>query len=129
MPSVLSSAPAAGVLRAQDLARARAFYRDTLGLAIEELGEGQFVVVAGDKTRFMVYANPNLPAPQNTALGFSVPDVRAAVTELRARGVEFAELDIPEMQIKTVDGVSATPEGEAAWFTDSEGNWIALNNM
>jgi len=87
------------------------------------------VVVAGDKTRFMVYANPNLPAPQNTSLGFSVPDVRAAVTELRARGVEFAELDIPEMQIKTVDGVSATPEGEAAWFTDSEGNWIALNNM
>jgi hypothetical protein len=36
---------------------------------------------------------------------------------------------MPEMRIKTVDGVASTSEGDAAWFKDSEGNWIALSSM
>jgi hypothetical protein len=53
-----------------------------------------------------------------------VPDLPATVTELKARGVHFEEYDIPN--VKTVNGVHKTPDGDAAWFKDSEGNIIGL---
>lgn len=130
MTTVLSSAPVIGVIRAKDIERAKSFYRDKLGLQVEdESPMGMVAVVAGDGTRFAMYENPSLDAPGNTTLGFSVPDVAAAVEELRSKGVDVPDLDIPEMDIKTEGGIATWPEGKGAWFTDSEGNWIALNEM
>ena len=52
-----------------------------------------------------------------------VTDARAAVEEMRGRGVEFEEYDTPET--RTENGVAAMPGGgEAAWFKDSEGNLV-----
>ena len=54
-----------------------------------------------------------------------VTDVRAAVEEMRGRGVAFEEYDTPETQ--TENGVARIPGGgEAAWFKDSEGNLVGL---
>ncbi len=54
-----------------------------------------------------------------------VADVRAAVEEMRVRGVEFEEYDTPET--RTEDGVARMPGGgEAAWFKDSEGNLVGV---
>ena len=54
-----------------------------------------------------------------------VTDVRAAVEQIRGRGVEFEEYDTPETQ--TENGVAQMPGGgEAAWFKDSEGNLIGV---
>jgi hypothetical protein len=56
---------------------------------------------------------------------FRVPDVRAAVEEMRSRGVEFEEYETAE--IHTNDGIALTPDGrEGAWFKDSEGNLIGI---
>ena len=52
-------------------------------------------------------------------------DVRAAVEEMRGRGVEFEEYDTPET--RTENGVARTPDGgEGAWFKDSEGNLVGV---
>jgi hypothetical protein len=54
-----------------------------------------------------------------------VADVRAAVEEMRGRGVEFEEYDTPET--RTENGISRMPGGgEAAWFKDSEGNLVGV---
>ena len=54
-----------------------------------------------------------------------VTDVRAAVEEMRGRGVEFEEYDTPET--RTENGVARMPGGgEAAWFRDSEGNLVGV---
>jgi hypothetical protein len=54
-----------------------------------------------------------------------VADVRAAVDEMRGRGVAFEEYDMPET--RTEIGVARMPGGgEAAWFKDSEATWSAL---
>ena len=51
--------------------------------------------------------------------------MRAAVKEMRGRGVEFEEYDTPET--RTENGIARTPDGgEGAWFKDSEGNLVGL---
>jgi hypothetical protein len=63
-----------------------------------------------------------------TQMGWEVDDIEVTVTDLRRRGVDFEELDLPGM--KTVDGIAeisgnypSKGKGErAAWFRDSEGN-------
>ena len=57
----------------------------------------------------------------------SPDDFDAAVAHLRGKGVTFQEFDYEEF--KTVDGVLTAPNGDrAAWFTDSEGNIIAVSS-
>ena len=58
-------------------------------------------------------------------MGLRVPDARAAVAELRSRGVVFEEYDFPGL--KTVDGIADIGDGNvAAWFKDSEDNIIGV---
>jgi predicted enzyme related to lactoylglutathione lyase len=49
------------------------------------------------------------------------------VGELRSRGVAFEEYDLPDLGMKTEDGITAVPElGRAAYFKDSEGNLLGM---
>lgn len=54
-----------------------------------------------------------------------VTDLRAALEEMRGRGVAFEEYDTAET--RTENGVARMPGGgEAAWFKDSAGNLVGL---
>jgi hypothetical protein len=65
-------------------------------------------------------------------MGWEVEDIEATVRELRARGVEFEEYDLPGL--KTVEGIAeiagnypSKGVGErGAWFRDSEGNLLGV---
>jgi predicted enzyme related to lactoylglutathione lyase len=60
-----------------------------------------------------------------TQVVMHVADVRAAVEEMRGRGVKFEDYDTSET--RTENGVAQMPGGgEAAWFKDSEGNLVGL---
>jgi hypothetical protein len=85
----------------------------------------------GGGTAVMVYERPGLKAPENTTLGFGVAAAGfdALVAELRSRGVVFEEYDIPEMGLKTVNGVAELGGMKSAWFKDSEGNILNLAAM
>lgn len=125
-------------LPALDLARAKRFYSETLGLtAVEESPGGVvFRCGAGDEeaavpgwagsSTFLVFPTPNPVRGGHTQMGFLVDDVRSIVTALRARGVVFEEYDLPGM--RTQDGVASLLDGrgEGAWFKDTEGNMIGL---
>ena len=131
----LGDYPAAAVLRAEDLARAKKFYTDVLGLkpgdvpglASEDMG----MFTAGDGTMIMLYARPGMPAPQNTALGFGLPADKfdEVAADLRARGVTFEDYDLPEIGLKTVDGIAEFEGNKSAWFRDSEDNIINIAAM
>ena len=131
----LGNYPAAAVLRAQDLVRAKKFYNDVLGLkpgvvsGPASASMGMFTAGAG--TMVLIYERPGMPAPQNTALTFGVPAARfdEAVADLRASGVAFEEYDLPDTGLKTVNGVAELPGTRAAWFKDSEGNIVNIASM
>jgi len=135
MMASLGDYPAAAVLRAEDLVRAKKFYTDVLGLKPRDVpgpaGEGMGMFTAGDGSMVMIYERPGMPAPQNTALGFGLPadkfdEVAAA---LRAKGVAFEDYDLPEIGLKTVNGIAEFEGFKAAWFKDSEDNIVNIASM
>jgi len=129
----LGDFPAAAVLKADDLARAKRFYIEVLGLK-EMAGyssDDMLFLTAGDGTMIEIYGRPGMPAPQNTTLGFGIPadQFDAVVAELRGKGVVFEDYDLPEMGLKTVNGVAEMGDNKAAWFKDTEANIINIETM
>jgi catechol 2,3-dioxygenase-like lactoylglutathione lyase family enzyme len=104
-------------LPAQDVARARSFYAEKLGLEpFAEQKEHLYYELAG--SYFILFPSAGGPSGTHDQLGFVVDDIERTVAELESRGVEF-ELFGPA---KIADhGVV-----KAAWLKDSEGNLISF---
>src|SRR6185503_11220747 len=105
---VMKTSGITAALPAQDLGRAKAFYVEKVGLQALESGfleaaDGQVGLTVGDGvSRFFVYPARVRSSGEFTQAVIHVTDVRAAVEELRGRGVEFEEYDTPET--RTEDG-------------------------
>lgn len=126
--SRLATSVVSAVLPAADSERAKAFYRDKLGLDVEDLAgaPGYFFVHGGKGSQFLVYEHGTSKA-DHTQISFEVEDIEAAVAELRERGVTFQEYNMPDF--KTVNGIAEMGNTKSAWIVDTEGNIIALNQM
>ena len=128
---VMKTSGITAALPAQDLGRARAFYAEKVGLQVLEshflkARDGQVGLTVGDGvSQLFVYPARVRSSGEFTQAVIRVTDVRAAVEEMRGRGVEFEEYDTPET--RTENGVARMPGGgEAAWFKDSEGNLVGV---
>ena len=129
---MLTDARGAASLPAQDLDRARAFYRDKLGLEPADERPGG-ILYRLQNCEFALFQSSGASPGTFTQFGFEVDDIEAVVGELRRRGVVFEEVDVPGLQ--TVDGI-AEVEGNypikhsvgerAAWFRDCEGNLLGV---
>lgn len=126
---MLAAYPIGPTLPAADVDRARAFYRDVLGFApVEVIPETGETVFESAGLPFVVY--PSIAAGTNraTCAAWRVPDLEAAMADLRRRGVEFEEYDLPGLT--TEGGIAVMPDGtRTAWFRDSEGNILALDQL
>jgi catechol 2,3-dioxygenase-like lactoylglutathione lyase family enzyme len=131
MAEPLSGAHTITKLPAQDLERARAFYRDKLGLEpVEERGGGLRYVCG--PTEFHLFSSSGAPSGASTQMAFEVEDLEATVAALRARGIEFERYEIPGFEargdIVVVPGnYPSKGTGElGAFFYDSEGNLVGI---
>jgi catechol 2,3-dioxygenase-like lactoylglutathione lyase family enzyme len=113
----------AAVLPAADIDRARRFYEETLGFEPES-AEPAGIIYRSGSSRFTVYPTEFAGTSKHTQAGWLVDDIRKTVADLRERGVEFQEYD--GLGLRTEDGVADLGSELAAWFTDSEGNIVAL---
>jgi len=123
---MLKQVRAAAMLPAQDLERAKAFYRDKVGLTPTQERDpmGGLLFELSDGTGFAVFQSSGKPSGTHTQMALEVPDLDAAVKDLRARGLKFEEYDSPGL--KTVNGIADIAGTKVAWFKDSEGNLIAI---
>ena len=107
-------------MNVRDLARARAFYGDTLG--IRHLFDAPPAMSFFDcgSVRLLL-GEPEKPgeAHPGSILYFSVADIQAAHADLAARGVAFRQT--PHLAARMPDH-----ELWLAFFDDSEGNTLAL---
>lgn len=111
-----------------DLARARAFYGETLGLTDANVPTPgpQVVYRCGGGTLLEIYERPTAGDAQHTLASWEVGDLRAAVDQLRNRGVRFEDYDLPDL--KTEDGISTTGDLGEAWFRDPDGNILRIHS-
>ena len=113
------------MLPVKDLARARRFYEDQLGLPPgTEKPDGKVAYRCGG-TEIALFPREGGTKADHTAVSFRVDDIRAAIAEMEARGVVFADYDLPGL--KTVGHVCVLGSEKAAWFGDPEGNILCLH--
>ncbi len=110
---------------AKDVARARKFYEQTLGLKPKEEYAGGVVYEFGKGTACFLYPTPNAGTSRASQAFWQVEDVEREVTELKNRGVVFEEYDIPG--VKMHNSIATAGGAKTAWFKDSEGNILAVN--
>jgi catechol 2,3-dioxygenase-like lactoylglutathione lyase family enzyme len=108
----------------KDVPRARAFYRDTLGLTL--VSEDDFALVFDAfGTPLRVSIVPDLAPAMFTVLGWQVPDIGEAVARLAAAGVKFNQY--PGMG-QNEQGIWDAPGGaRVAWFNDPDGNILSVS--
>jgi predicted enzyme related to lactoylglutathione lyase len=114
---------------AGDLARARDFYADKLGLTpAQELAGEVLVYRTTGGTEFQIYRTDYAGQAGHTIAQWHVSDIESQVRDLKAKGVTFEVYDMPGVQW---DGDIASLEGmgRAAWFKDSEGNTMCVDQV
>ena len=122
---MLGDVPVFPILLSTDLDASRAFYRDRLGLEIAREDKGDRIVFkSGAGTQLAVTKSTTGTSDTQTQLAWRVPDIHAAVADLRARGVRVEEYVAPDPV--TVDGVADMGHSWAAWFIDPSRNVLAV---
>lgn len=131
-------------LPAVDIRRARAWYKDKLGLDPITVGGGppddtdEELLYDTGTARFGVYESRHAGKNLATAARLVTDDFDAVFAELKSNGVvfetypiegNFGSNDDEEPPPYWDDGALVFPDGEkTAWFTDSEGNILALGS-
>jgi len=122
---VLSDAPVFPILLAKDLDTTRDFYHGRLGLEIAREDPGDRIVFrCGGGTQLVITLSTVGTRDTQTQVGWRVADIRAAIAELRGRGVRIEEYTAPDPV--TDDGVADMGHSFAAWFLDPGGNVLAV---
>ena len=66
-------------------------------------------------------------ADEQTQVSWQVPDLRAEVAELRSRGVQVEEYDLPGL--KTEDGIADLGFAWMAWIIDPGKNALSIMQL
>lgn len=122
---MLGKTNATANIAVRDLAVARTFYEDTLGLAqVDAEGDEVIVMKSGD-TLINVYRSEFAGTNKATAVTWTVGDeIGRIVKALKAKGVSFEHYDMPGIKL---EGDLHVGYGmQVAWFKDPDGNILNL---
>ena len=122
--TMLGAHPIYPVLLATDLRATKEFYHDRLGLEILNENDEVLTFRCGAGTQFSVTKSTVGTADSQTQVSWEVSDVRAEVAELRSRGVEVEDYDLP--CLKTEDGTADLGFAWAAWIIDPGKNALGI---
>lgn len=105
-----------------DIAAAKRFYGETLGLEVTDW-YGMLGLKIGGDAEVLVYPKPGHTPASFTILNFPVDDIDRAVEELGRRGVRFEDFDGFEQDEK---GIFRGEGPDIAWFRDPAGNVLSV---
>jgi catechol 2,3-dioxygenase-like lactoylglutathione lyase family enzyme len=106
-----------------DLARAKAFYGETLGLTVLWENPASIRFRCGDKSELSTFRRPST-VTEHTVAHFEVTDIESEVADLEAKGVTF--LDYADGPLRTTSHIAQLGPARAAWFHDPDGNTLGL---
>jgi catechol 2,3-dioxygenase-like lactoylglutathione lyase family enzyme len=121
---MLANSPIVAFVATTDPSRAKAFYRDVLGLLL--ISEDEYALVFdahGTMLRIAIVSEIFL-APY-TVLGWQVDGIDASARGLAAKGVKFERYAWMEQDDL---GIWSAPSGaKVAWFKDPDGNLLSVS--
>ena len=123
---MLTTAPVTTILPVIDLDRARHFYENILGLEPRgEKADGKFIFAGGGGAIIALFQKAGGTKADHTALSFQVQDINASMGGPQKKGLVFEDYDFPGL--KTVNHVCVLGAEKAAWFKDTEGNYLCIH--
>jgi catechol 2,3-dioxygenase-like lactoylglutathione lyase family enzyme len=122
---MLNHASVTTMLPVIDMQRARGFYEGKLGLEPGESRPDGKCVYHVDGTSLALFPKPEGTKADHTTVSFQVGNIQQSVAELEHAGVVFEDYDFPEL--KTVDHICVLGSEKAAWFRDTEGNYLCIH--
>lgn len=107
-------------------AKAKAFYKDVLGLRL--LSEDNYALeFDANGMRLRVIVVPELQPHNFTALGWNVDDISSTIKQLNEQEVECEKYDFIQQDEL---GIWTSPGGaKVAWFKDPDGNILSLSQL
>ena len=113
------------ILLSTDLGASRAFYHDTLGLEILRQDDERIIFRCGFGSQLALTLSTTGTSDTQTQLAWRVPDLHAALEDLRARGVRIEAYEAPD-PVTDADGIADMGYAWAAWITDPSRNVLGL---
>jgi catechol 2,3-dioxygenase-like lactoylglutathione lyase family enzyme len=124
---MLGDHPAAATIATADLARARTFYEESLGLKVDMEDPGGILYVSGE-SRVLLYPSQFAGPSKVTVVSWMVDDLDRVVGELSAQGITFEQYDFPGL--KTDErGIADAGNFKGAWFKDPDGNILNVGQQ
>ncbi len=120
---MLSDFEVTATIPASNMERAKKYYSEKLGFRPVEENEAGALYDCKN-SHFFLYPTQYAGTAKNTAVGWEVDQIEQVVNDLRSKGVEFEEYDMPGL--KTNRGIAMFGRDKVAWFKDSEGNILGL---
>ena len=121
---MLQKSPLYAYIPAKDVARARKFYEEKLGFKPKQEIEDGVVYEFGKGTAAFLYPTDNAGTSRASQAFWQVDDIEREVGELKRRGIQFEDYDMPGMEKH--GSIFSAGSGKAAWFKDTEGNILAV---
>jgi catechol 2,3-dioxygenase-like lactoylglutathione lyase family enzyme len=112
----------------KDLKRARQFYQDKLGLKVvnEDPSPGITFQVGQNSMLYIYSQTSSTMQCDHTQAAFIVDNIENEMKDLKNKGIKFEDYDMPQMNIKTMNGIANFAEMKGAWFKDPDGNIFGL---
>ncbi len=107
-----------------DMKRAMDFYSRKLGLKVIPMTDWLAIASSSDNSVLSLAMRQKIPSDEDT-VNFTVSDIKATMKELEAEGIVFNDYDLP--RLKTKHHIAEASGFLAAWFKDSEGNTLQIN--
>jgi catechol 2,3-dioxygenase-like lactoylglutathione lyase family enzyme len=111
---------AVATVAVRDLAAARAYYEQTLGLKLLDQRGDEVLTFRTQGGMLFVYRSASAGTNTATAVTWRVDDVDGHVATLKANGVRFEHYDLPNLHLE--GDVHVGGDMRVAWFTDPDGN-------
>lgn len=110
-----------------DIDTARSFYKDTLGLTVDDNDMGFLNITLATGGVILVYSKDDHVPATYTILNFPVPDVDAAVDQLNAKGVVTKIYDGDFTDERGIARPAKPEWGPViCWFRDPAGNVLSV---
>src|SRR5437879_2348560 len=107
---MLRNAPIIPYIPVANVARARKFYEEKVGLKAKQEYAGGVIYECGNGSWAFMYPSSGAGTSKASTAFWAVDDVAAEVAELKARGVVFEEYNMPGIKMKIASQPEAAPK-------------------